>query len=357
MSDGENTVTSTTGPARGPMLFISHRHSDVDLADVIKGFIEDKGSGRLRIFQSSAPGAEHPRAGWQLTPEVHDALWQAKVVLLLYTTDQHWSSCAYEVGVARQRDGGERIIVLHCGGVPPWMLADSVTINLRKREDVQKFTVEFMTGKDFLGTGEAVTHHTPDAPAVLRTANELYDRLQAVLPPAEDVEDWPPYPNLRLELAFAHAKELPSSPENEQAAADTIREHAVVSFADSEAAKLFDVRRIFPGQSRDARCAVAFGEVVDSWRRAYPNSKSRWLEALSAQIVEAVQGGFPTLVWELMYSKQKGDSTWYAPFLARVRRVPSAKTWEFEVYFCKFSPDPNGQPKIGIPVDDLPLRS
>lgn len=354
MTDAESaTATSTSGPPDGPLLFISHRHSDVDIANVIHDFVEDKGGGRVRIFQSSAVRADHPKPGADLTREVHEALWQAKVVILIYTTSQDWSSCAYEVGVARRREGGERIIVVQCN-TPPWMFAGSVSIDLRKREDVQKFAVQFLTEKNFFsGTGTAITNHNADSPAVLRAANALYDRLQPVLPPAEDTEEWPACPYLRLELPFHHAADLPESTEDDQAT-EVITKHAIVTYADSEAAKLFDVRRMFPGTSRDARCAVALAEVVESWRRGFPNSKSRWLEALCAQIVEAVQGGFPTLVWELMYSKQKGDATWYAPFLARVRRVPSEKSWEFDVYFCKFSPGADDRPMIGIPIDDVP---
>ena len=358
MTDEETTtITSTSGPAGGPLLFISHRHWDADIADVIRGFVEDKGGGRIRIFQSSAPGAERPPSGTQLTPEIHEALWEAEVVILIYTSDEHWSSCAYEIGVARKKGGGERIIVLHCGGAPPWMLVDSVTINLRKPEDVHKFTVDFLTDPGFFtGLDKPITEHGRESPAVVRAATDLYQRLQSVLPPSEDVEDWPPYPYVRLELAFARAQELPASPDDEEAATRIIRQHALVTYADTEAAKLFDVRKIFPGPGRDARSAVPLAEVVDSWRRAYPNSKSRWLEGLCSQIVECVHGGFPTLVWELMYSKKRGDGTWYAPFLSRVRRDPARKAWEFDVYFCKFNNDGSDRPMIGIPVDDVPLR-
>lgn len=349
-------VTSSSGPADGPLLFISHRHWDAELADVVREFVEDKGSGRIGVFQSSAPEADHPRAGSKLTPEVHEALWAAEVVILIYTTDEYWSSCAYEMGVARRRGGGERIIVLHVGGAPPWMLADSVSINLRKLDEVHRFVADFMTDKHFLGRSQsAITKHERGSQVVARAADELYQRFAKILP-AEDVEDWPPYPYLRMELSFEHARELPRSPEDEEAAANAIRRHAIVTYADIEAARLFDMRRMFPGSSRDARCAVPFSDVIDSWRVSYPNSKSRWLEALSAQIVDCVQGGFPTLVWELMRSRKRGDDTWYAPFLARVRKNPSRKTWEFDVYFCKFIDDGDGQPKIGIPVDDLPLR-
>lgn len=86
------------------------------------------------------------------------------------------------------------------------MLVDSVTINLRKPEDVHKFTVDFLTDPGFFtGLDKPITEHGRESPAVVRSATDLYQRLQSVLPPSEDIEDWPPYPYVRLELSFARA--------------------------------------------------------------------------------------------------------------------------------------------------------
>ena len=44
-----------------PVLFISHRHDDRAIADVLRRFIEARTGGRVRVFQSSSPGAKGPK--------------------------------------------------------------------------------------------------------------------------------------------------------------------------------------------------------------------------------------------------------------------------------------------------------
>src|SRR5688572_9013004 len=99
--------TSTTGKSSElskelskPHVFISHRHPDAKIADVLRIFIRDRSGGRVGIFQSSAPG-EGPRIGHELNAELIGNLHQSCLVILLYTTaDQDWSYCMWEVGAA-----------------------------------------------------------------------------------------------------------------------------------------------------------------------------------------------------------------------------------------------------------------
>ncbi|MGH3673669.1 MAG: TIR domain-containing protein, partial [Pseudonocardiaceae bacterium] len=83
-----------------PVLFISHRHDDRAIADVLRRFIEARTGGRIRVFQSSSPSAKGPKQGENLTAELRRALWHASVVVLIYSTrDQDWSYCMWECGV------------------------------------------------------------------------------------------------------------------------------------------------------------------------------------------------------------------------------------------------------------------
>lgn len=50
-----------------PVLFTSHRHDDRAIADVLRRFIEARTGGRVRVFQSSSPGARGPKQGENLT--------------------------------------------------------------------------------------------------------------------------------------------------------------------------------------------------------------------------------------------------------------------------------------------------
>jgi hypothetical protein len=46
-----------------PVLFISHRHDDRAIADVLRRFIEARTGGRVVVFQSSTSGARGPKQG------------------------------------------------------------------------------------------------------------------------------------------------------------------------------------------------------------------------------------------------------------------------------------------------------
>ena len=77
-----------------PVLFISHRHEDRAIADVLRKFIQSRTGGRVTVFQSSSPDAEGPKQGQNVNQELRRALWHASVLVLIYTTrDQDWSYC------------------------------------------------------------------------------------------------------------------------------------------------------------------------------------------------------------------------------------------------------------------------
>ena len=47
--------------SRSPLLFISHRHDDRDIAELLRKFVTDRSGGRIRVFQSSlGEGRQHP---------------------------------------------------------------------------------------------------------------------------------------------------------------------------------------------------------------------------------------------------------------------------------------------------------
>ena len=46
-----------------PICFISHKHADKDIADVIGWFITMSTGGRVTVFQSSSPWADAPKVG------------------------------------------------------------------------------------------------------------------------------------------------------------------------------------------------------------------------------------------------------------------------------------------------------
>ena len=335
MTDAASTTAESQSEDR-PLVFISHRHADKEIADVIRSFVIGRSGGRVEVFQSSeAAGATGPRPGLSLRSELVSNLWRASVVVLVYTTeDKDWSFCMWECGVAtRPGSPDTRIILFQCGRKSPSIFEDQVRVVVTSPTDVHRFTSDLMTSDDFFPQYRRpiCPGFQPDSPFVESAARELFDALQRVLPQGNDVAEWPPYPYVKLKLDAAHVERVKSEePGSRLAATCEVLESAVVVDADREAARIFGMPDIPP--------ATAFGELIHAWRDRFPNAEPRWLEGLSTQVMDAAQWQFPSLRWELMRGMDRNDGAWYAPVLNFVRRREGAM--EFDVYFDKFNVDP-----------------
>ena len=81
-----------------PRIFISHRFDDKPIADVIRRNLARWGFDD--IYQAGAPGSG-PRVGDSLTDELREVLEDVDLVILVYTfTDEDWSWCMWECGLA-----------------------------------------------------------------------------------------------------------------------------------------------------------------------------------------------------------------------------------------------------------------
>lgn len=342
--------TSTPGMSlelSKPQVFISHRHSDAEIANVLRVFIRDRSGGRVDVFQSSAPG-EGPRIGRELNEELIVNLRKASLVILIYTTaDQDWSYCMWECGAATSRRTKSRTVVFQCGRDIPSLFAAQVRVDVRSFNSIQNFVNEFLTSPNFFplyGQSIAPGFHPNDS-SVQEATQNLYDKLQSVIPPVDPptVEEWFPYPFLTLELRQEQVETITrATQEKRLSATEDVLRQAVVSNSDKEAARVFGMPNIPP--------TTSFATLLDNWSDVYPSIEPSWLEALARQVMVAARGQFPTLVWEIMRGCDRNDGTWYAPVLNRVRIIKASNVTQFDVYFNKFELDEDRScVKVGVP--------
>jgi hypothetical protein len=333
-----------------PLLFISHRHSDQAIADVVRKFVTDRSGGRIAVFQSSSAVAEGPRSGERLTEELRRSLWRASMVILIYTReDQDWSWCMWECGVATSAESPDtRTIVFQAGARSPSVFAGEVRVNLRLYADVQRFTNEFLTSSSFLPQQRepvAPGFHPNDG-NVEQAAQSFYDELQKVLPGEEEdgIEEWPPFPFLQLELAADQVKRIcDEQPDRRPATTADVLDAASVIEGDQEAARIFGTPSI--------RSGIPFQDLVRPWKETFDQPSPSWLDGLARQVMMVAQWRFPTLRWELMRAMDENDGTWYAPVVNCVRRMPS-QAIQFDIYFDKFELDEQRRSvKVGIPAN------
>jgi hypothetical protein len=354
MNEKSSDATSQAIDQR-PLLFISHRHVDSKIADVLREFVNNKSLGSVAVYQSSSASGNSPQIGTNLNQQLIESLKKTNVLILVYTTpDQDWSYCMWECGLALDPSTPPtRIILFQCAGYSPAPFLDQVKVNIRNQVDIQKFTNDFLTSETFFPK-----HHRkiapflqPNGPEVVQAANELYVKLQEVAPSGEDdpSEEWPAWPFLQLELSLEQVDHICKAQPAErlQVTRNILQNECLISEGDREAAQLFGIT----GFPRNIR----FQKLIDTWKEETCKKENfqpelKWLESLCSQIVRGAQWRFPNLQWELMQGAE--GHNWYAPVLNRVRKIPSRKCMQFDVYFYKFQIDPDSKSvNVGIPSE------
>lgn len=350
MVDASEDPTHSSA-VRRPFLFISHRHGDQPIADVIRKFVSDRSGGRIAVYQSSSAYADSPRVGRELHRELKENLWAAGVVILIYTSpDEDWGYCMWECGVATQAHSPEtKIVVLQCGPQPPSVYTEAVRVNAQDLVDIQKFANAFFTSPDFFpNNGEAVAPgFSPNGEQVLHAARELHEALVEILPgDAEEGEDWATVPFLRLQLTYAEVDAIRELSDVE--GRHSVQEAARVNEIDSEAMRIFGIGRI--------EQFTPFSRLIGTWQQGRPGESTKWVEELCEQIRVGSHWRRPRFGWELMQSVDNADHAKYSPIMSRVRSVPRRRCHQFNVYFCKFETDDDGAVKIGF-ADERQARS
>ena len=318
-----------------PLLFISHRHADRQIADVLRRFLSSRSLGKISVFQSSSVG-HTLEIGKNINQQLMEKLDKANPIVLLYTTtDQDWSYCMWECGIATNPASPQntRIIVLQCATVFfPTLFADRVRVNIQNREDLQTFTKDFLTDPCFFPElGQAIAPDIePNGPEVRDAAEELYQKFQKVIPPLQaPPEEWSAWPFLQLEISLEHADRICKTQPGQrfQVASTVIQESCLIS-AGGEAQQLFGMAGFPKG--------TAFKTLIEIWKERNPQSEPKWLESIYAQLLSGVQWQLPDLSWALMRGV---NNVWYVPVLNCVRKISTQNCIQFDIYFYKFDVD------------------
>jgi TIR domain len=331
-----------------PLLFISHRHADRAIADVVREFVTERSGGNVSVFQSSSSEAQAPKIGQNVNRELLKALWKSDLLLLIYTGEERgWDYCMWECGVATHAESEvTRVIVFQCGHRAPPVFSDKLGVDVRDPEQVTRFVNEFLTNAGFFPGGKTpVTRFQPNDANVRRAADEFLAQLRAVIPPDiedEQVEEWPAVPYMRLELSASQVRQIVVEEDDERARSLTasVLLDAVVVDSDREAAVLFD-RPTLPAD-------VPFGHLLPSAARK--GNPPAWLRNLAAQVTRAVQWNFPAVSWSLMRSANEHDARYYSPVLTHVRRFPG-HAMQFDIHFQRFA-CPVGAPAVTLPLPE-----
>ena len=343
----DSSPPRATGIDGKPLIFISHRHDDKTIADVLRSFIVTRTANQVAVAQTSSAAGEGPKAGGPLNRQLMNLLWRSDLFILLHTDPRSdWSWCCWEYGVALDTAKPDcRAVVLQFTDECPPIFADLVRVDVRKREDVGRFTQDLLCGKDFFPDRTApITGFSRESDDVKKAADELYDSLQAVAPQGSDEPDpWPAYPYMQLSVSLADTVAIQGASERERpAVARSVLETGnVLIHGDTEAGRLFGRRERIKGEP--------FSALVDRWKDRYPESETGWVDTIASQIAEAAVDDFPHLEWQLMRARDRGDGYWYGPALIQVQTLPRQQVMRFDICFLKFDLDEDNRPVVHVP--------
>lgn len=319
-----------------PLVFISHKHSDSAIATVVAKFLRDRSLGQVDVFLSSNWTFRGPRFGAGLNGELQSTLWNTDVLILVYTTsDQDWSYCMWECGVATHPDSpNTRIIVFQCGHESPTPFANDLRLDARKSDHVRRFTKQFLSDETFFPSRKEALAPDIAQETVEKAASELFDNLKDVLPEPSDgqVDVWPVWPFLCVELQQPQIEML-EDPDGEnrtdklKAAHQIIKEYGTIVKSDARAAQLFGLTSL-PEK-------IKFCDLLDRWKEKFPTVDATWFDSCCEQIKVGARRGFP-VVRQSPLKEVTGESE-YTPVLSRVKRNPFGGSVQFDLYFYNLS--------------------
>ena len=314
-------------------IFISHRHADHDIATVFSKHFQMWNVPLEEIFLSSDYRAS-TIIGEPLRPQLKQALSEARLVLLIYTTsDADWEFCVWECGVATDPtdDTPTRVACFQVGNQKSRVFEGETVFTLT-RDNIAKFVEQFHRHVGFFREGEAYLPDVSSEILVERT-DHLYNDLKQFAPqgPEEERSRWD---RVTLQIRSTVVQE--------------IKECLVDTDADGAQGKAFDLLR------RNATVIDSFGmalqhfgyfagnedltldDLVQRWRNniASKTDPQGWIHALCREMCRSIEDRPAQPSWELMKSAHFPE-WWFLPVVNRVRLKPD-NSLEFDVSLYRF---------------------
>jgi hypothetical protein len=322
-----------------PSIFISHKHSDSKIAQVIAAFCDEKGGGRIKVYLSSNPDFKGPKIGKGLNAQLRQALWHTDVLILIYTSaDQDWSYCMWECGVANDSHSPEtNIIVFQCGEDYPSPFNDVARVNARNPTDIKRFVDQFLRDENFFPSQNAAFAPNYKDVYVEAAAKQLFENISSVLPPPDAglSQEWPTWPYLRIELPRTEVDKMEQASEAERTplAYQIVKDFGVVIESDPRAAQLFGLAAFADRMKLES--------LVRTWKDKNRNAEASWFDSCCEQIMMGAARGFPVIRWTPI--RDASSDADYTPVLSRIKARPYGGVVLFDVYFYNLS-DPRAIP-------------
>jgi hypothetical protein len=321
-----------------PLLFISHKHVDHELATVVAKFVKNHTGAQVRIHVSSDPDYAGPPAGRVLNQTLRETLWQTEALILVYTSaDQSWSYCMWECGVATNAASPDtNIYVLQCGDESPPVYDGSLNVRASEVKSIRRFIDQMFRQPSFFPGREKLTNYSEkdcDEFALV-----LHKSLMDVIRRQHRTEYRSPWPSFRLELSDEDVAAIVAATNVAQVVA-IIHDKGIIGWFHPSAPALFDMAHI----QLEASVATLLRE----------GKTAEWFESCCFQIADFAANRAPVVRLMPLISGIEE----HTPVVTNLRRAYGNSKTEFEVSFYNLA-DPRGTPVTArmVPANQMFCR-
>lgn len=307
-------------------IFLSHRFADKPIADVVRRHLENWGF-EGNCYQASAPGVG-PMAGEFITNELREALYQAQLVILIFTlNDYDWSFCMWECGLATHpKKVDTRTVVLQCNPHDAPRIYEGHQLVDCNKDGLLSFVTQFFRDDGFFPGEPAIRPAITDG-TITDYTESLYEDLMKVVPPGRREERYR-WDFLTLQLTRADILEVINQAKKNIAsgAYATLQERCLLIDDFGEALKHFGYA------TRESNLSLA--ALIDRWKTAVKdreNCLDTWINELNNELFRAIDNAPANPSWLSMNSATH-KSSWLYPVVNHVRVLPDG-SMEFDIYF------------------------
>ena len=166
-----------------PKIFISHRHKEKSIADIINEKLQLAFDPR-DIYLSSEPTQNKTAVGDELQRSIAEAARDSKLFILIYTTSEgNWDWVMHEAGLALdpsnlsdEDETGTRIVVFKCCNEIPRIFTARLMVEINE-DSILQFVTNIFTQDNFVPGENAPRSDLKNSQNLRKWAHQLYEEL------------------------------------------------------------------------------------------------------------------------------------------------------------------------------------
>lgn len=328
-------------------IFISHRHKDKALADILSNNLQKWGISQEHIFQSSSPD-RGLSGGADVQDELLAKVRETDLFLLIYSQpNDDWWWCSFELGAATAKDTKETtVVVFHCGErLARGAVGGSVQLNIQDEDNINVFAKDFHRRPEFIIPDEATrSAHQPilqslssaDDKIMRARARELLEDFRKHAPEAHEQERHR-WDYMRLSLNAPSVELIRKGEGRDEKPPESyydliLREVEIRKRTQTSALRRFGYQDFEEG--------VHLQDLQRRWTNGYLEEfnenpeNTRWMDDLCADIYRAIRNISAKRTFNYFKSVLPDNIKCYRPAVIRVRRLVD-RSMEFDVYLYR----------------------